>query len=176
MRTLRPPQPTARRLPGSTAAVPPTTLRAKLPKILPLLNICKAVLKKLTLAILLPYAAFSQTTPPISNYYVANPTAIRDSLKALPLVRKENQSLRYAVSRYKYSADTARASYLVERGRSVLLRLAWRDQKIITATETVRADHAESKIKHMSFWGWVKAGLFAGVGAGVGFAIGAASR
>jgi hypothetical protein len=89
-------------------------------------------------------------------------------------VRKEAASWRYAAGRYKYAADTARASWLTERGRNAGLRLAWRDQKIMTETETVRADHAESKIKHMSFWGWLKAGLAAGAGVGLGFVLGAA--
>jgi hypothetical protein len=90
---------------------------------------------------------------------------INDSLRVLPLVRKETRSLRKAVAGYRSAADSAHASYLAQVQASINTQLALREQKIETTRARVDAKEWKGKAQRRGWLNWLLA-LGAAVGAG----------
>ncbi len=103
--------------------------------------------------------------PATSSICLSIPQAavIRDSLRALPLVRKEASAWRYAASRYKYAADTAYAAQLKQSQASANLRLVLREQRIAITQQTARADKWQAKARKRGLLNWLALGVAGGI-------------
>ena len=88
---------------------------------------------------------------------------VRDSLNALPLVRKEARSWHQAATRYKLAADTAHSAYVAQVSAGLNLALALREQKIETTRQAVKARTWQAKAQRRSFWNWLAAAAVAGL-------------
>jgi hypothetical protein len=125
----------------------------------------------LLLLIALPWPAFSQTLPaagPSNTVCLTLPVAakVRDSLNALPAVRKEARSWRTAAGRYKLAADTAFESYLKQVSATGNVQLALREQKVETARQEVDAKKWKGKARRRGFWNWLAGAAVAGLAVG----------
>jgi len=129
---------------------------------------------RLLLLTLLPCAAFSQSISlpkpgPArldgSTICLTLPQAakVRDSLNALPLVRREARSLRTAATNYRLSADSARASYYQEVQAGLNVRVALREQKIETVRYEVAAKQWKAKARKRGLLNWLAGALVAAI-------------
>jgi hypothetical protein len=94
---------------------------------------------------------------------VATAARVRDSLRALPLVRRSASQWRTAAGRYKLAADTAFESYLKQVQANGNTQLALREQKIETVRYEVEAKKWKGKAQRRSFWGWLAGAAVAGL-------------
>jgi hypothetical protein len=123
---------------------------------------------RLLLLIALPWPAFSQNLPapgPSNTICLTLPVAakVRDSLRVLPLVRKEARQSRIAAGRYKTAADTSFAAYLKQVQANGNTRLALREQKVETARYEVAAKKWKGKAQRRGFWNWLAAAAVGGL-------------
>lgn len=120
------------------------------------------MLKLLPLAILLPYAAFSQTipaSPPAGSSPICLPVAqaaqVRDSLRMLPVVRREAAAWALAAGRYRAAADTARTAYFGQlRSLNGVQRALW-EEKAASARQAGLVKQWQGKARRRGFWNWV---------------------
>lgn len=123
---------------------------------------------------LLPCAAFSQTISlpapgPArldgSTICLTLPQAakVRDSLNALPAVRKEARSLRTAAGQYRVAATTANAAYVEQAQVAGNLRLALRESQIETVRQQLNAKQWKAKARKRGLLNWLAAAVVAAI-------------
>lgn len=125
----------------------------------------------LPLAILLPYAAFSQTipaSPPAGSATICLPLTqaaqVRDSLRLLPVVRREAAAWARAAGRYRAAADTARAAYYWQaRALSGVQEALW-EEKAASARQASMVKQWQGKARRRGFWNWVTVVAVAALG------------
>jgi hypothetical protein len=92
---------------------------------------------------------------------------MNDSLRVLPLVRKEAKHLRTAASGYQLAADTLRAAYVAQLQSNANLGLGLREQKVETVRARLDAKQWKGKAQRRGWLNWL---LALGAAAGAGFA------
>ncbi|TDN39284.1 hypothetical protein E4631_15570 [Hymenobacter sp. UV11] len=86
---------------------------------------------------------------------MAQAAKVRDSLRMLPVVRREAAAYASAARRYRASADTAQAAYFWQtRSLNGVQHALW-EQKAETTRQEVMVKQWKGKARRRGFWNWV---------------------
>jgi hypothetical protein len=86
---------------------------------------------------------------------VAQAAKVRDSLRVLPLVRREAGALRKAAGQYRAAVDTAQAAYFWQSRTLAGVQVALREEKGRTVQEHERANVWKGKARRRGFLNWL---------------------
>lgn len=86
---------------------------------------------------------------------MAQAAKVRDSLRVLPVVRREAGSWRKAAGQYRAAADTAQAAYFWQSRSLVGMQVALREEKGRTMQEHERANSWKVKARRRGFLNWL---------------------
>jgi TPR repeat protein len=85
----------------------------------------------------------------------AQAAKVRDSLRVLPIVRREAGALRKAASQYRAAADTAQAAYFWQSRSLASVQVALREEKGRTVQEHEQANNWKAKARRRGFLNWL---------------------
>lgn len=119
----------------------------------------------LGLILLLLLTASRASSQPTSVCLTVRQAAkINDSLRVLPFLRRENDTLRVAMGQYRHSADSATAAAQHHERAYLGKSLAYEVQSELLASAKLDTDHWRSLARRRGFVNWLFTTATAGVG------------